>query len=832
MDDDQACKLVEEADGRTPFRGAKGDSPSVACSAWLRLFTRRSLLEGIGLILILLGAGGLRLWGIERNGYGNQYYAAAVRSALTSATNFLFGSFDPAGFVTVDKPPGALWIQAASAEVFGFSGPSLLVPQAVMGVASVIVVYLLVRRLAGPVAALVAGLILAITPVSVAVDRDNLPDTALVFVLLLAAWALTRALETGRLRPLLAAAALVGVGFNVKMLAAFVVLPAFYLTYLVAGSERWWRRLGRLAAATGVVLAVSLSWAIVVELTPPDRRPYIGGSKHNSAFELALGYNGLGRIFGGAGNFRPGGRWPRRADDNPAANNPASDPRRTTPDEAGTQNGQEGQAPFPPDNPGGDFPPFPPDPAEGAVPPGDSGPGFFPNGPGGTDNAGASVGFGPGFTGGSGGPGRPGGGQRGGFGGAPGALRFASPQMAGQITWLFPFALIGAASAASRAGWRPPDMVIASLVLWCGWLITHWAVFSWAQGIFHEYYTTIMGPALAALAGIGVAALWREWFHRRGWRGFLLPLALAATAAWQGFIVTRYPEVRRWLLPALLAGVGVGAVGVVAGKLLARRPKASGWCRLVAGVGLSALLIGPTWWSLTCLLRPSMGGMPAANPMAFAGRPRGGPDANSVAFIGRPGGVPPFARGPFGADPRATTRLVEFLRANRHGERILVAAQGSREVAPIIIATGEPAVALGGFMGADPILSAEDFARLVQEGQVRFVLAGARGRGPRGMALFGPGGPPSGQPAGPGSWAGGPPGGPPGGPGNSELMEWVRKHGKEVDPHLWRLEEPAQNPDTAEADGRWRFFGPQGRQRLYDCRPELGLVSPKVQTEG
>ena len=202
---------------------------------------------------------------------------------LASWGNFFFGSFDPAGIVTVDKPPVAIWIQAASAKLFGFNGISVLAPQALMGVASVILTYYLVRRVFGAGAGLLAGLALAITPISVAVDRDNLPDSALVLVLLLATWALSRAAETGQLKWLLTAMALVGLGFNVKMLAAFVVLPTFYLAYFLAAPGSRWTRIGNLACATVVLVATSLSWATIVELTPTDKRPYIGGSKNNSA---------------------------------------------------------------------------------------------------------------------------------------------------------------------------------------------------------------------------------------------------------------------------------------------------------------------------------------------------------------------------------------------------------------------------------------------------------------------------------------------------------------------------------------------------------------------
>ena len=225
--------------------------------------------EWAGLAAILALAAGLRIWRLDQNGYGNPYYGAAVRSMLASGSNFFFGSFDPVGIVTVDKPPVALWIQAAGAKLLGYGSYGLLLPQALMGVASVALTYHLVRRVFGAGAGLLAGLALAITPICVAVDRDNLPDTALVLALLLAAWALSRAAETGRLGPLLLAMALVGVGFNIKMLAAFVVLPTFVLAYWPGrpdlgggrGSSTWRSR-------AAVLAATSLSWSIAVELTP------------------------------------------------------------------------------------------------------------------------------------------------------------------------------------------------------------------------------------------------------------------------------------------------------------------------------------------------------------------------------------------------------------------------------------------------------------------------------------------------------------------------------------------------------------------------------------
>ena len=267
-------------------------------------------LEGVGLAAVGLVAAGLRLARLDQNGTGNPYYGACVRSMLASPSNFFFGSFDPLGIVTVDKPPVALWVQAAGAKLLGYGGLGVLLPQALMGVASVILTWHLARRAFGAGAGLLAGLALAVMPICVAMDRDNLPDTALVLVLLLATWALSRAAESARLGPLLLAMALVGLAFNIKMLAAFVVLPTFALAYWLAAPAGWKAKLARLATSGVVLVAASLSWSIAVELTPKDRRPYIGGSRNNSAMELALGYNGIARIMGMGGFGPPGGGPP------------------------------------------------------------------------------------------------------------------------------------------------------------------------------------------------------------------------------------------------------------------------------------------------------------------------------------------------------------------------------------------------------------------------------------------------------------------------------------------------------------------------------------------
>jgi 4-amino-4-deoxy-L-arabinose transferase-like glycosyltransferase len=250
------------------------------------------------LFAILLLATILDFFGLSREGYSNTYYAAAVRSMLQSWHAFFFNSLDSAGFVTIDKPPLGFWLQAASAKLFGYSGVALMLPQALAGVCSVALLYYLVSRIFGKPAGLIAALALAITPISVVANRNNIVDSTLVFAVLLGAWAVSRAVETGKLRWLLLCAIFVGLGFNIKMLQAFLVLPACGLMYLVGVRIGWRRRLVHLFLATVMLLVVSLSWVTAVDLTPASQRPWFGSTTNNSALSLAIGYNGLQRLTG------------------------------------------------------------------------------------------------------------------------------------------------------------------------------------------------------------------------------------------------------------------------------------------------------------------------------------------------------------------------------------------------------------------------------------------------------------------------------------------------------------------------------------------------------
>jgi 4-amino-4-deoxy-L-arabinose transferase-like glycosyltransferase len=280
--------------------------------AWIT--TRITALTYFSLALIVLLAGWLRFVNLEAVGEANQYYTSAVASMLQSWSNFFFVAAEPGGAVTVDKPPLGLWLQAISAYFFGVNGFAVVLPQILAGLGSIVLLFHLVRRRFGPVAGLLAALILAVTPVNIATERNNTMDATLVFVLLLAAWAFLKASETSSRRYLLFGAALIGIGFNIKMMQAFLPLPAFYALYFFAAEVRWWRKLIDLLAATVVIVLLSLAWAVAVDLTPADQRPYVGSSTNNTVLELIIGYNGVDRLVGGAGPGGTGGGFPQGAD--------------------------------------------------------------------------------------------------------------------------------------------------------------------------------------------------------------------------------------------------------------------------------------------------------------------------------------------------------------------------------------------------------------------------------------------------------------------------------------------------------------------------------------
>lgn len=545
---------------------------------------------------LLAGTAVLYLWGLS--GWANSFYSAAAQAGSQNWEAFFFGSSDAANTITVDKPPAAIWVMALSVRLFGLNSWSILGPQALMGVAAVWLLYLFVARYLGKPAGLLAGLILATTPVATLMFRFNNPDALLVLLLVAATYAVARAIEHERLRWIVLAAVAVGFAFLTKSLQAFLVLPAFVAAVLVYSR----RRIAMLLAA-GAALALSGGWWVaVVELVPESARPYIGGSQTNSALELILGYNGLGRLTG---------------------------------DETGSVGG----------------------------------------------------GAGPG----------------GGGWGTPSWHRMFDADWAGQIAWLLP-----AAFAAIVITWLLADgrMARVSTILWGGWLVVTWAVFSFSQGIIHQYYAVALAPAIAALVAMGVTTLWR----RRAYVG--LAVLLSGSALYGGTLLLRAGyEVLGW---------SVTAVAVVAGITLGLGDLTGPKVRTALAGGLiAALLIGPTAFSLETASRVTSGSLPTAGPSL------GGPT------MGGPGGA-----GGLLDSPAVGSDLVTTLTQSATDYTWVAAGVGSQVAAGYQLATGHPVMAVGGFNGSDPSPTLEQFQQYVAEGRIHWFIAGDR-QGPGGMGAGG-----------------------------------------------------------------------------------------------
>jgi 4-amino-4-deoxy-L-arabinose transferase-like glycosyltransferase len=632
----------------------------------------------------------LNTFNIWKDTYANPYYTAAVTSMLQSFHNFFYASFDPGGFVTIDKPPVVFWIQTLFASVFGVHGWSVILPQALAGVGSVCLIYILVKPTFGQTAARFASLIFACTPIAVAVSRTNNIDSLLVFALLLATWMLFRGMRKQKIAWILGAFAMIGVGFNMKMLEAYMVVPAFYIFYLLAFRRDWRKKLAVLAAATVLMGGISASWAVVVDSIPQDKRPYIGSSKTNSVLELAFGYNGISRLTGNRGAGGPGGMT-----------------NRSSHQESAQQNQSNGNPMMGGGALNGDFRQTFPSSFDGR-----------PQGNGGPQERGNGGMFGT---------------------GQPGPLRLFQKELSGQISWLIPFvafACVGLLAGIRRR--EPLSDKQRETLFWLAWLLPGMAFFSVA-GFFHHYYMIMLAPPIAALAGAGWVELWHHFRNKEGWKMWLLPTGILATTAFELYVLAPFQTQIGigWLIGIGTAGVGFSLVLFLAVK---KRKLSS----LAATAGMLALLVAPLYWAATPLLYGDNEVMPQAGPrgqLGFGAGPGMGGGINSAMpdrrldqpeTDRRMGQQESGSRPRMGGGPNAeiNTKLLAFLTQHNTGEKYLFATTNANTAAPYIIQTGKAVMAMGGFSGSDPILTVEKLQELVKNKEVKyFLIPSGRGFG-------------------------------------------------------------------------------------------------------
>ncbi|WP_107659741.1 glycosyltransferase family 39 protein [Nocardia suismassiliense] len=615
---------------------------------------RRTRWEFPALAVLLIGTTIAYLWNLSVNGWSNSFYSAAVQAGSVSWKAFFFGSSDAANSITVDKPPASLWLMELSVRAFGLNSWSILVPEVLLGVASVALLWATVRRPFGPAAGLLAGLVLAVTPVAVLMFRFNNPDALLVFLMVAAAWAITRAVEDGRWRWLVLTGVFVGFGFLTKQLQVLLVVPPLALTYLLAGPPKLGKRIVQLLAA-GVAMVVAAGWwLLAVELWPASSRPWIGGSQNNSILELTLGYNGLGRLSGNeSGSVGPGGELP----------------------------------------PGGN-----------------------------------------------------------GMWGSTGITRMFEAAQGGQIAWLIPAALVALIAGIQLRGKAPrTDPRRAALILWGGWLLVTGLTFSFMAGIFHQYYTVALAPAVGALVGAGAVLLWRE--RHRLWVRAMLALAVGLTTATAWMLLSRSVHWVPWLRWTVLV---VGVLATIAALVPVRRKLAVVSALTIAFTGLA----GPTAYAIDTIATPHEGSIPSAGPnvggFGMFGRPpwaegaNGMPDGpgapppggapNGRAPGGHPGNGPGQGAMPAGGPGREIITAGGLLGAGKPSEKVVAllenngttytwaaAAIGSNSAAGYQLATELPVMPIGGFNGSDPSPTLDQFKEYVAQGKIHYFIGSKRG---------------------------------------------------------------------------------------------------------
>lgn len=751
--------------------------------------------ENIALSLILILSLILNLANLNIEGYANQYYAAGVKSMTLSLKNFFFISFDPASFVSIDKPPLGFWIQAIFAKIFGFSGWSIILPQAIAGVVSVGLIYVIVKRSFGTVAGLISAICLAVTPVFVAVSRNNTCDNLLVLTLLLACLVLSKAAEKGKLKYLLISLAIIGIGFNIKMLQAYMIIPAIYITYLLSNAVSFKKRIVHLMAGTIILILVSLSWAFIVDLIPEENRPYVGSSTNNSVMELIIGHNGLERL-GISSKSTQGGGAPGGMDgkNQQKTDGTSSATKNKNSEQTSKENGQTaGETPSidndqmqgqPPSMDNGEMQGAPPntqDEGKGnANPPnGDGkGPGGMPPGDNGMQ--------------------KPNGGGMGGtFGGqevASIARLFSNNSLSDQIIWLCPLAVFGfiAAAIKEKLNKTSDNKRKLSLVLWSMWLLPEFIYFSFTKGLFHPYYLTMLAPPISALVGIGIVSMW-ELYNENGWKSWILPVALIADGLTQILILSYYYSISSTAkilstivaVSCIVSSIILAIVNLTKNKRDTLKSKSIKFKKSLATIALMGLLITPLVCSATTILYPMSGTFPSAGLSLITNKQKDGFNMDN--------------------SNSGNTKLIEFLKSHKTNEKyLLVTSSTNGYASDIIINTGESVMALGGFFGTDKVIDLDEFKKLVNNGEIRYVMVGGMG-----------------------------------GNSSSDIMNWVKENGKVVSESEWKDSNEANsegvnkdnnNKENSNSNSNTKQLAPEGKgnsEQLYDLKNYTDTTTKK-----
>ena len=616
------------------------------------------------IVLVLAATSGLvTLWNLAL-GERSEYYASIAMSMSKSLSNFFFGAIDPAGTISLDKIPGSYWASAIFVKLFGFSTWSISAPNAIATVAVVLVIAFSIKNLYGPRAGLIAGFLVAGVPVAIAVARSNQPESMFVLMLALAFWQALKAFKLTSRKHLIFAGAWIAAAFQMYMIVAWAVWPALILAWFFT-QQKLGKKIVDLAIAGFTSLGLSLLWIFIVWLTPAVSRPYVGGTYSNSPWEMVFGYNALGRFSSDAG-----------ADG-------SSSYRSFTPP----------------------------------------------------------------------------------FGGEAGIDRLFNYQLSGQVSWLIPATVIAIIALLVLR-----EKVTTTIFL-AGWFLTFAVMFSAVSGL-HQFYVTAMVIPMVALIAMALEASLRE--GQKIW----IATIVGVTALWAVFVGLTYSGYLDALPFVQLAVAAATLVGLFAGYRFLKTPAARGL--VTAGI-IGSLIITPAAWAADTINHPSsinpaagpaelqmgaMGGrgggtkpdnmvdgnngqmpsgtMPGNGQMPTGMTPPNGmampngmkPPAGGFGGQGNPGkagdspkpggqtmgGGQTAGRGGLGT--AVSDELISYLKAHRGNSKYLVAVFGAQTAAPIINATGESVLPIGGFDESDPAPTLEQFKKMVASGEVKYVLSG------------------------------------------------------------------------------------------------------------
>lgn len=656
------------------------------------------------LVGILVLSAFLYGWGIWDAGSANSFYTAAITSMTKSWSNFWYGAFDPAGFITVDKPPVALWFMAISAKIFGVHGWSVVLPSVLAGIASVYLMYRLLTPKFGPWAGRVAALVMTLTPTVVANSRTNNMDAILVFFLLLAVFLLQKAVTKQKLWLVLVSFGLIGVAFNIKMLQAFMILPAMFVYYWFAIKVPWKKKLGWFGLGLISLAIFTLAYPTAVDSVNKNSRPYIGSSQTNSLLELAFGYNGtqrlLGQSTGTGGTFAGMGNKKSSKSTGGTKNQQMQQPGGQTGNTNTTQGnttqagGQAptGQAPTgqAPTGQNGNAPTMPTG-QKGQAPTGKGMTGQKPTGKMGGKNGKMGGGVGSAFAIGTAGP-----------------FRLFGVDLGSQIGWYLPFAILGMIAGwlgfrKKGSKWYHVSAEQEDVLLWAGWFVPVYGFFSVAS-FFHPYYTIMLAPAIAALAAIGVAAVHKmlkvdvetedetvdktQPFVGR----ILISLTVLATLLLQAYYVSSYYPVITVIL--IIAAIALSALWLFP-KLVANKIKA-----ILTTVAVLAM---GGFWALTPTISHTSAAIPAAGPSLLS---KGGTDMGGSV----------------------NKKLLAYTEKNQGSAKYLFATTDSNSASGYIIKSGKAVMALGGYNGTDPTMTFKQFKNLVKSGQLKYFVMSDRSK--------------------------------------------------------------------------------------------------------